>query len=45
MSFDLASESPYNQPKGSIIKQAEMPDEYLLICCPIVPGFILKDKL
>ncbi|KUJ06192.1 uncharacterized protein LY89DRAFT_712694 [Mollisia scopiformis] len=24
---------------------AEMTDKYLLICCPIVPGFSLKDKL
>jgi hypothetical protein len=44
-SFDLASESPYNQPEGSILERAEMPDEYLLICCPTVPGFTLKDKL
>jgi hypothetical protein len=45
MSFDLASELPYNQPKDSIIKRAEIPDKYLLICCLIVLGFTLKDKL
>lgn len=35
-SFDL---------EGSTVEQAEMTDEYLLICCPTVPGFSLKDKL
>jgi hypothetical protein len=44
-SFDLASKSPYNQLRGSIIKRAKMPDEYLLICCPTVLGFTLKNKL
>jgi hypothetical protein len=44
-SFDLASESPYNQPKDSIIKQAKIPDKYLLICCLIVLGFTFRDKL
>jgi hypothetical protein len=44
-SFNLASESPYNQPKGSIIKQAEILDKYFLICCLTVPGFTLKNKL
>jgi len=44
-SFDLVSEPPHDQPEGSIIEQAEILDEYLLICCPTVPGFSLKDKL
>ena len=35
-SFDL---------EGSVVEQAEMTDEYLLLCCPTVPGFSLKDKL
>jgi hypothetical protein len=44
-SFDLASEQPLDQPEGSIVEQAEMPDEYLLTCCPTVPGFSIKDNL
>lgn len=35
-SFDL---------EGSIMDQAELTDEFLLLCCPTVPGFSLKDKL
>jgi len=44
-SFELTSETPPDQPEGSVVEQAEMLDEYLLICCPTVPGFSLKDKL
>jgi hypothetical protein len=45
ISFNLANKDPLNQPKGSVVKQAEMPHKYLLICCPTVLGFSLKDKL
>lgn len=31
--------------EGSVVEQAEMTDECLLLCCPTVPGFSLKDKL
>ena len=44
-SFDLASETPPDQPEGSVVEQAETTDECLLICCPTVPGFSLKDKM
>jgi len=44
-SFEVASETSHDQLKGSVVKQAEMPDEYLLICCPTVSEFSLKDKL
>ncbi len=44
-SFELASETSPDQPEGSVVEQAETTDEYLLICCPTVPGFSLKDKL
>jgi hypothetical protein len=44
-SFDLASRTSPHQPKGSVVEQAETTDECLLICCPTVPGFSLKDKM
>jgi len=43
--FDLASETSPDQLEGSVVEQAETTEEYLLICCPTVPGFSLKDKL
>ena len=45
--FELASETSLEQAEGSVVDQAEaeMADENLLICCPTVPGFSLKDKL
>jgi hypothetical protein len=44
-SFDLVSETPPDQPESSVVEQAETTDECLLICCPMVPGFSLKDKM
>jgi hypothetical protein len=44
-SFELASETSPDQPAGGVVEQAGTTDEYLLICCPTVPGFSLKDKL
>jgi hypothetical protein len=44
-SFDLASPTSPFQPEGSVVGQAETTDELLLICCPTVPGFSLKDKM
>jgi hypothetical protein len=41
----FASETSSDQPEGSVVGQAEITDEYLLICCPTVPGFSLKDKI
>jgi hypothetical protein len=43
--FDLASETSPAEPEGSVVGQAETIDELLLIYCPIVPGFSLKDKI
>src|SRR5450432_3051885 len=43
-SFNLVSETPPDQPEGSVVEQAETTDECLLICCPTVLGFSLKDK-
>ena len=31
--------------ESSIVEQPHMTDEYLLICCPTVPGFSFKDKM
>jgi hypothetical protein len=44
-SLDLASETSPAEPEGSVVRQAETTDELLLICCPTVPGFSLKDKM
>jgi hypothetical protein len=44
-SFDLASEPSPDQTEGSIVGQAETTDEFLLIYCPTLPGFSLKDKM
>ncbi|PMD60205.1 P-loop containing nucleoside triphosphate hydrolase protein [Hyaloscypha bicolor E] len=44
-SFDLASETSPDQCEGSVVGQAETTDEFLLICCPTVPGFSLRHKL
>jgi hypothetical protein len=44
-SFDLTSQTFPDQPEGSVAGQAETTDECLLICCPTVPGFSLKDKM
>jgi hypothetical protein len=44
-SFDLASPISPDQPEGRVVGQAETTDELLLICCPTVPGFSLKDKM
>jgi hypothetical protein len=44
-SFDLVSPTSPDQPEGSVVGQAETTDELLLICCPTVPGFSLKDKM
>jgi hypothetical protein len=44
-SFDLVSPTSPNQPEGSVVGQAEITDELLLIYYPIVLGFSLKDKI
>jgi hypothetical protein len=44
-SFDLASETAPDQSESSVVEQAETTDECLLIYCPTVPGFSLKDKM
>jgi hypothetical protein len=45
ISFELASETFPDQAESSVVEQAEIADKNLLICCPTIPGFSLKDKL
>jgi hypothetical protein len=45
ISFNLVSPISPNQPEGSAVGQAETINELLLIYCPIVLGFSLKDKI
>jgi hypothetical protein len=44
-SADEASIATSFDIEGSVVEQAEMTDECLLLCCPTVPGFSFKDKL
>jgi hypothetical protein len=44
-SFESASKTSLDQAEGSIVKQAEVADKNLLICCPTMSGFSFKDKL